>query len=630
MSHTLLSISIGPVQEFIAASRKARDLWRGSSLLSDISRDAALGIRAAAADGEVEMIFPAPEAIDAPAGMRIAVANKLLVLVKGDAARAQHLAEASHQAARESLANAWDSVWRDVDHVASWLDKDLSDAQVEHFLEFYAAWWPVPNPEDDYAEARTQVERLLAGRKALRDFAPSVAGARNRAKSSLDPARESIIKRNTPTDQYNVVQRALHLRGNEQLDAVSLIKRRSKRRIVSTSRMAIDPFIRRIAPDPQHVPQELLELQRHASSLQHTDLAEEFAIDPISRLDHFRAFPFDSQIFYGLPREVDAADSPFTPEEQKAARAFLTTTQALLKHHGVREAPTAYAILVADGDNMGKAINEMRTLAHNVAFSAILNRFAQKADSIVRTHNGALLYSGGDDVVAFLPVDTAIPCVASLRKAFRSLMQEARDSVEFQTLPTLSAGLAIVHFREHLQVAMSWAREAERAAKNAPGKNALAVHLHTHSGGAEAVKVVHTWSDDLLEERWGRWVRLHMLNDIPDAVPFALHDLHRELKAMRLPKDLLPVVLRAEVKRILERRRRQYGSSPMQKADIQAILGLAGSNLETLDQVVNEILIARRLASAVSIGGETALRVWNPCLTTKITITPAVREEVSV
>lgn len=34
----LISIAIGPVQEFIASARRSRDLWFGSWLLSELSK----------------------------------------------------------------------------------------------------------------------------------------------------------------------------------------------------------------------------------------------------------------------------------------------------------------------------------------------------------------------------------------------------------------------------------------------------------------------------------------------------------------------------------------------------------------------------------------------------------------
>jgi CRISPR-associated protein Cmr2 len=54
----LLAISVGPVQGFIAAARRTRDLWFGSHLLSEISKAAAKSVY----DDGGRLVFPAPEA----------------------------------------------------------------------------------------------------------------------------------------------------------------------------------------------------------------------------------------------------------------------------------------------------------------------------------------------------------------------------------------------------------------------------------------------------------------------------------------------------------------------------------------------------------------------------------------
>ncbi len=66
MTRWLMALSVGPVQDFIAAARRTRDLWFGSFLLSEVSKAAALalyefekntsGPQAAASC----LIFPAP------------------------------------------------------------------------------------------------------------------------------------------------------------------------------------------------------------------------------------------------------------------------------------------------------------------------------------------------------------------------------------------------------------------------------------------------------------------------------------------------------------------------------------------------------------------------------------------
>jgi hypothetical protein len=55
MSH-LIAISVGPVQEFIAAARRTRDLWFGSYLLSEISKAVAQSVQ----DHGGRLIFPHP------------------------------------------------------------------------------------------------------------------------------------------------------------------------------------------------------------------------------------------------------------------------------------------------------------------------------------------------------------------------------------------------------------------------------------------------------------------------------------------------------------------------------------------------------------------------------------------
>ena len=55
MTAHLLNITIGPVQDFIAAGRRSRDLWYGSHLLSELSRRVAREI----ASRGGKLIFPA-------------------------------------------------------------------------------------------------------------------------------------------------------------------------------------------------------------------------------------------------------------------------------------------------------------------------------------------------------------------------------------------------------------------------------------------------------------------------------------------------------------------------------------------------------------------------------------------
>jgi len=77
MTSHLLALTVGPVQQFIAAARRTRDLWFGSYLLSEISKAAAKAV--ADEVGIDALIFPAPAShVDLDRNTPLNVANIVL------------------------------------------------------------------------------------------------------------------------------------------------------------------------------------------------------------------------------------------------------------------------------------------------------------------------------------------------------------------------------------------------------------------------------------------------------------------------------------------------------------------------------------------------------------------------
>jgi CRISPR-associated protein Cmr2 len=182
--------------------------------------------------------------------------------------------------------------------------------------------------------------------------------------------------------------------------------------------------------------------------------------------------------------------------------------------------PPAYlAVLVMDGDHMGKWLRgeknpkvgaaihpKMRDYfsrrgggavldgvqrpvgpALHAAISQALSNFAiHIAPGIVERHQGELVYAGGDDLLALLPTQKAIACAAALNAAFakeNGYVQDAegKERLVMGKCATLSAGIAVVHHKEDLRVALVLARQAERAAKQA-GRNRLHLFIARRSG----------------------------------------------------------------------------------------------------------------------------------------------------
>jgi CRISPR-associated protein Cmr2 len=126
---------------------------------------------------------------------------------------------------------------------------------------------------------------------------------------------------------------------------------------------------------------------------------------------------------------------------------------------------------------------------------------------------GRLVYAGGDDVLALVPMEHALAAARELRALFsgEALIGPngalevqfgncaASGYLWFQGEPTLtmgptataSIGIAIAHHLSPLDAALNAAREAEKAAKVLYDRNALCVHLLKRSG--EHVRVGAQW-----------------------------------------------------------------------------------------------------------------------------------------
>ncbi|WP_169054429.1 type III-B CRISPR-associated protein Cas10/Cmr2 [Nitratireductor sp. XY-223] len=182
-----------------------------------------------------------------------------------------------------------------------------------------------------------------------------------------------------------------------------------------------------------------------------------------------------------------------------------------------------------DDDAVTQALDAKRPVgpALHAAVSGALGRFAsQHAPDIVERHRGVVIYSGGDDLLALLPAARAVICARDLRNAYREGC--GRDAPAMGSKATISAGLAWVHFKEDLRLALRAAREAERQAKKS-GRNALAMRFMRRSG--EHAAALLGWDDadwfvdltnsfdDAASDRWAYRLRgdAAVLADLPDA-----------------------------------------------------------------------------------------------------------------
>jgi CRISPR-associated protein Cmr2 len=467
----LLSFKIGPVQPFIEAARSMRDLLTGSYLLSALMFAAIEPVLAAC--GPTALVYPALRGVplmddwlrrqgvpvkapDLQALSRPSIPHRFLALVPH--ALADTLMTETRRAAEAKWFEIADAVHSDL---KSQLDQDwpnwdrLWKLQIESYFDFRTA---------SFRTADTDHRELLGHEKVNR-FTPI---------KSL--GHYSDVQ---PGTWQNSVEISAML-----MDAATRIRRIPDYRPSGQ----VPQKCTLLGTYEQMGPAKLSESRRFFED----GLRFEKGTDRLCAISLTKRFAF--QRYFKQRLGIDPEDYQF-PD-----------TDNLCKRSG--DGCQYYALLAMDGDDMGKWLSGMKSPrikevlhpriaawqerngdgskaldlprpvspALHASISEALNRFATAmVPSIVNNHNGVVIYAGGDDVLAALPVATALPCALALRNAFASF--EALGS-----RATMSAGLVLAHKMENLRHVIGSTRQAEKHSKAHDGKDRLTLAVMRRSG----------------------------------------------------------------------------------------------------------------------------------------------------
>lgn len=225
--------------------------------------------------------------------------------------------------------------------------------------------------------------------------------------------------------------------------------------------------------------------------------------------------------------------------EESRRQAIQKALRGLYRAVGKRPSPY-YAVLYMDGDHMGRWLSgthpqmpKLRQVVHpniqdresipgdlprpvtpayHAFISEALGHFSRYFVPLIVEEEsyGALVYAGGDDVLALLPMETAIEAALRLRAAFSGFLRweqggwcidwkhqtgyvESEAAVWSTMGPkaTASVGLAFAHHRMPLRAALEGARRAEALAKGPYGRDHLTVLILKRSG--EPVEAALRW-----------------------------------------------------------------------------------------------------------------------------------------
>ena len=586
MTSYLITLSLGPVQSLIEAARRTRDLWCGSWLLSEAARAAALVLHEKQPGC---LIFPCPDDPDrelrpqSEPGREANIANILRAeVLLPDAAAARELCARAKAAAAARLTDLG-AVARGKLAVA--LRGEVWDAQIGDLLEGFAAWSEIPAVPDGYAQASERLGGTLAARKATRDCRPGVSPATEGLyKSSLDGALETVLPRHWGEEHR--ARRQLGLSRGEQLDALGVMKRLAgnPEQFTAYSRIAADPWIRGLSAEQQQC------LRQAYEPLVRMELATRVTGND----DCYAALPYDAQMLFDFRLENALSakgEDALEPDERQALEHLRQVMRTM------PGAPVPYAaILKADGDRMGDLLSRADSADRSREISRCLHSFASRVRQIVHKHHGHAIYAGGDDVLALVPLNDAMPCARCLADAFHDALAPVADALNVDH-PTLSVGLGIGHLMEPLGALRERANRAEKAAKG-DGKdktrNALAIVLGIRSGGE--LEWRKQWTDDAAFEALTSFTGAYRDGQLPTRAAYDLRAIDLRLAWLRKDTGTTAGRMRgAEVARLLDRARTEGGTKVLSKEIRDLILERARS--EPLGALANTLIMARWLSA---------------------------------
>lgn len=642
MDKYIIIVSIGPVQSFIAAARKSQDLWCGSWLLSEVSKAAAKTLH----QNGAELIFPYIENPDEQlkSNSTLTTTNRIQAIINTTPEELKTLTKSIVGDAQERLKEEARKVKKELAEINLTLNEVLWSKQLTDYLEIHIAWAKIDS-NNVYPQALEQVNTVIGARKATRNFLQSPAqSALDKDymvfKSSLDGARETVL----PNSKQMTLQqrRLLRLGKSEHLDCVGVIKRLggNAEQFTSFSRVTAAAWINQLSDN------ELNNLNNIYENLINSLYDKEGELGVATRTkgnqQHYEKLPYDGDFVYlsrvqamklEIERELKSIKSEADKEQLEHDKVNLEKLEKQLPEIYERIGkPCTYGVmLMADGDNMGRLIDAAKTEAEHQLISEQLSSFAGSVADIIRRYDGQCIYTGGDDVMGLLPLHTAYDCAKALHTQFQTSLKDVAERLNVET-PTLSVGLAIVHFLTPFGHARELAKQAESLAKgnlqsipSEEKRNALGVILARRSGATESLRL--RWNNETGHAAFKQWQKAFAENKItneakqdnstqqentklPARIAYDIQDIYKRTNfpvlmdsSTTADNALLNEIRLAELKRLCKQKRVSSG----EKIDANWLREFEQRLKDTnnnFNQLASELIIARWLSTKIQQDGE--------------------------
>lgn len=446
----LFLFTIGPVQSFIAQARKTQDLYAGSYILSYLCRKAA---QVARDEHQAQILFPNIENISIP--------NRFIATIESDD---DNYLRKLGNTLEDIVKNEFEKIAiSGFDKLDLGLSPEFSN-QLTSFLDIHWLFYPIG--DSSYNKAYEVTEMLLGGIKNARSFKDLSEKGR---KCTLTGEHNALFfRRKVPAYQSGAIKVPSKvplkvIAEGEALSAVAWAKRCAEYYFSNNGNGYEGSF----------------------PSTAKISLIEQIPSDNMAEWEKDK---LDAQLFY--PENIN--------ERYLSRNGISKTVQEIKdKRNKILESlkidgglTKYYAVMIFDGDDMGqwmsgKFLNSPEKLEQfQNDLSSILSNFAIWCQKYISEKNktGRTVYAGGDDFLGFVNLSRLFEVLSKVREEFKQQVSNKIMSEYKTDEMTLSAGVAIAHYKMPLSVVIKWARQMEAEAKMSNGKNAFSIAVLKRSG----------------------------------------------------------------------------------------------------------------------------------------------------